>query len=177
MMIHDLIKIKYVSEGYMQDWPYHLLSDEEMFNAFLNIDETETDFFHDYYPLQSDSYLVEYTELINFMRVEIGKYLSAKSQLQDYTLPNWIYSYMLGKVIGPKSPIADRHELLVAIQLDNLEDTFNRKVYKELYDISTKCVNQLRYSSKPSEVRPPTIFGEPHILKYLRLRKSLVQEV
>lgn len=176
MMIHDLIKIKYVSEGYMADWPYHLLSDEEMFEAFLNEDDEGNDFFHDYYPLEADSYLLEYDALVKGLQHEIGKYLSAKSQLSEYRLPDWVYSYMLGKVIGPRSSTTDRHHLLTSLNLDNVDDSFNREIYKSIYDISTKCINKIRYSQNPEDVRPPTIFGESHVLKYIRLRKLMVWE-
>lgn len=177
MMLHDLIKIKYVSEGYMSDWPYHLLSDEEMFKAFLNEDDEGNDFFHDYYPLEADSYLLEYEALKSGIWSEINKFLTYKAQLVDYTIPDWVYSYMLGKVVGPRSSVTDRHDLLVSLGLDNLEDSFNRDVYRSIYDISTKYINKLRYSQNPGDVRPPTIFGEPHVLKYIRLCKVLAWEV
>ena len=38
MFIHDLIKIKYIREGYLPNYPYHMISDEEVFNAFINPD-------------------------------------------------------------------------------------------------------------------------------------------
>lgn len=176
-MIHDIIKIKYVSEGYLPDWPYHLISDEEMFKAFICSDRSTYDFFHDFYPLQSDSYLMEYEALKNGMQKEINNYLSAKLQLKDYTIPDWVYNYMLGKAIGPNSPIVDRHDMLVSLGLDNIDDTFNSVIYRAIYDISTKCISKLRYNQHLSEVRPPTIFGEAHVLKYLRLHKSNIEEV
>ena len=42
--IHNNIKIKYVNLGYLPNWPYHLISDEEMFDAFMSnvvIDKSE----------------------------------------------------------------------------------------------------------------------------------------
>lgn len=35
-LVHDLIKIKYVREGYLPNYPYHLISDSEMCDAFIN---------------------------------------------------------------------------------------------------------------------------------------------
>lgn len=39
--IHDIIKIKYIREGYLSNIPYHLVSDEEMFYAFRGIEYEE----------------------------------------------------------------------------------------------------------------------------------------
>ena len=59
-LLHDIIKIKYTRLGYLPNYPYHLISDEEMFNAFIDLDSesasgsgspsTEAYFFEDYYP-------------------------------------------------------------------------------------------------------------------------------
>ncbi len=38
MLTHDIIKIQYSREGYLPDYPYHMISDREMFNAFICID-------------------------------------------------------------------------------------------------------------------------------------------
>ena len=38
--VHDVIKIKYAREGYLPDLPYHLISDEEMCDAFINLPDS-----------------------------------------------------------------------------------------------------------------------------------------
>jgi hypothetical protein len=58
-LIHDIIKIKYTRLGYLPNYPYHLISDAEMFDAFINLSGTDDSsgssdyverFFTDYYP-------------------------------------------------------------------------------------------------------------------------------
>lgn len=34
-IIHDIIKINYIQSGYLPNYPYYLISDKEMINAFL----------------------------------------------------------------------------------------------------------------------------------------------
>ena len=46
--IYNLIKIKYIREGYLPDLPYHLISDNEMYDAFLSYNE-EQDTFSGYF--------------------------------------------------------------------------------------------------------------------------------
>ena len=50
----DSIKIKYTREGYLPNYPYHMISDEEMFKAFLDV-ENQSGFFYDNYPILEDS--------------------------------------------------------------------------------------------------------------------------
>ena len=42
-IVHDLIKMKYVNEGYLPNWPYHLISDDEMCDAFMRFDQDIND--------------------------------------------------------------------------------------------------------------------------------------
>ena len=39
MSILDNVKIKYIQEGYLPNYPYHLISDIEAFNAFLQVSQ------------------------------------------------------------------------------------------------------------------------------------------
>ena len=39
--IHDIIKIKYSKLGYLPSYPYNLISDKEMFQAFINLSDEE----------------------------------------------------------------------------------------------------------------------------------------
>lgn len=38
-IIHDLIKIRYVNEGYLPNWPYHMIADDEMCDAFIRLEQ------------------------------------------------------------------------------------------------------------------------------------------
>lgn len=88
---------------------------------------------------------------------------------KNYVIPDWVYSYMLGAAIGPLSDTLDKHDLFTMINLDNIEDEFNTKIYASLLDISSEWINKL--PKEQTEHRPPTIFGEPHVIKSLRLQQ------
>ena len=64
MMIHDVIKIKLSREGYLPDYPPHLISDEEMCRAFIRhaTDRSTTDWFHDNFSAP-DGFEAEFAEL------------------------------------------------------------------------------------------------------------------
>ena len=74
---------------------------------------------------------------------------------------------MIGAVIGPMSPIEDRHDLFVLLNLDNMEDEFNDAIYTAIY--RTSEVWTFKLNSEERKLRPPTMFGEPHVLKSLNL--------
>lgn len=200
MLVHDIIKIKYVREGYLKNYPHHLISDEEMCVAFLQkvgdlnttkfsswehmkneIDNWYVGYFIDWYldPLLSqfeeEGYMFDddiVSVLINLLD-EINKYVETlisvnRSNLdQEYQLPDWIYSYMLGRVVSPKSEIIDIHDLLVLLNADNTDDIFTGIAAYTCYQVSRLWVNKL----DPTEKRPPTVFGEPHVIKSLRLQQ------
>lgn len=162
LFIHQVLKIQYVRLGYLPNYPYHLISDVELFNSFLNIDKQEGYFF-DTYPLLYPSLSEEYNALMSDINYHITCYL----QDDSYVLPNWVYSYMLGIVIGPKSNIRDIHDMLVLMHIDNLNDIFTLTAAKTCYDISKAWIKKLSPSLQSH--RSPTIFGEPIVLKSLRL--------
>lgn len=156
----------YVRQGYLPDFPYHLISDSELFDAFLY---NEDNYFSANYPcpLGMES---QYQELKDAMTYHITQYKSeqtSSSSESEYILPDWIYSYMIGAVVGPASHDSDRHDLFVLLDMDNVEDEFTPQIYTAIYDISRKWVFKLQ--SPEREHRPPTMFGEPHVIKSLRL--------
>ena len=180
-LIHDIIKIKYSSLGYLPGYPYHLISDKEMFNAFMNLDSKEDGeyFFDDNYPnpfaeedlvykkLDKDGNVVsevslsgEYTKLKSYMMNLITSYLDN----QILELPDWVYTYMLGEVIYNNSEYLDIHDALVLLGVDNIDNQFTNKDCALCYATSLKYVSTLT-----SGLRPPTVFGEPHVIKQLRL--------
>jgi len=196
MFIHDLIKVKYIQEGYTANYPPHLISDKEMIEAFLSyydydyrtLDEiedgvvltddqrwerflegTEPCFFRDNYPLVDKSLNDQYRKLVDEICFHITEFLES---LEDQPkLPDWVYSYMLGYVIGPASSQLDKHYLLCLMGVDNTMDDYNLLAAKSCYEDS--CYWLSRYSANLYH-RPPTMFGEPHVIKYLRLNSMEV---
>lgn len=195
MFTHDVIKMRYSEEGYLPDYPPHLISDEEMFNAFIpmggdneyfhmddkndkitfNVEDwsryesdTNPSYFKDNYPNVGEANLFTYKAFVADMVYHISKYISDNS----YSVPSWVYSYMLGETIGVNSPKEDIHDLLVMLLCDNIDDEFTPEAATKCVDISTRRINTTGISK--ADHRPITLFGEPFIIKYLRLR-SLVR--
>lgn len=169
-LIHNLIKIKLSSLGYLPDKPYHLFSDSEMCDAFLNEDENKSCFFYDNYPCIDDSLKNKYDELVSCLKYHLSKLKSSKNP--EYILPNWVYSYMLGSVISVYSPDIDKHDLFVLMGLDNIDDEFNTNICESCYNISKQWLSRLPHNHFEKDHRAPTLFGEPHVIKYLRLLSS-----
>lgn len=166
-LTHDIIKIKYVREGYLPNWPHHLISDEEMCDAFLSRDDKNNviGYFNDTYPNVDNDLLDEYNELISSIEYHISNFLKSKDS--DAKLPNWIYSYMLGNVVGPNSDIQDIHDLLVMLNADNLDDIFTPLASRLCYQVSSYWIKKL--SPTDADHRSASVFGELHVIKSLRL--------
>lgn len=180
---HDIIKIKYSRLGYLPNYPYHLISDREMFDAFIGLDgdTSSQTFFHDYYPnpftdnevYQKKDYTGkvlgtvvlqdEYLKLVNYIRTIITAYLDTEDK-SVVTIPDWIYTYMLGEVIYTKSEYLDRFDLLKLMGMNNNDNEFTVSACIKCYDTSLRYVSTLT-----TGLRPPTMFGEPHVIKQLRL--------
>lgn len=189
MFIHDLIKIKLSRLGYLPDYPPHLISDEEMCDAFLpykyDADDPEggyedcmastLNYFRDTYYIDSECGINTDTSLDDIYRklvVDIAYYIhQLKSDLTgDYVLPNWVYSYMLGEVLGPKSDKLDLHDLFIMLGTDNTDDVFTIDCAKACYRESKAWLAKIPESLKVH--RPNSIFGEMHVLKSLRLQAA-----
>lgn len=167
MIVVDDIKIKYVREGYLPNWPYHLISNEEMCNAFLSIssDGQYSGYFIDNYPLVDRSLGEPYNNLVSALQYHINYFLSSTDP--NATLPDWVYSYMLGNVISVNSDVIDIHNLLVLLNADNTDDIFTPITARLCYNESKMWIRKL--PPDEAEHRPPTIFGELHVIKSLRL--------
>lgn len=169
IFIHNVIKIKYIDEGYLPDYPYHLISDEEMFEAFMKVDQEnvlqDTCFFKDNYVCLDSVLEEDYVTLADEIRYHIYEYLEDNT----YKIPDWVYSYMLGECICDTSPVEDRHDYLVLLGLDNVDDEMNGEIQARTLEISRGWIN--KFPSEYKEHRPPTLFGEPHVIKALRLQK------
>lgn len=169
-LIHDVVKIKYTDEGYLPYYPYHLISDSEMIDAFIFND---SNFFDDTYYCDFKEVESEYESLKSYIRDICSRYKSDN----NVNIPDWVYSYMIGAVVGPESGQKDVHDLLVLMNMDNLYDEFNASIYKSISDISRKALgySKTRNVESADGYRPVTVFGEPHIIKYLRLDKVSVR--
>lgn len=197
MFVHDVIKIQYSRAGYLPDIPYHLVSDEEMCDAFIRLPESisskitsdffgptsaqtkttvnwfkyylESDdimYFRDNYPLIDESIGKYYKELVNRIFYEIQEFKNNSDH--DRVLPNWVYSYMLGIVIGPESDKLDIHDMIFAMGVDNLYDDYDLNCAIQCLKISSDWLRKIIVPDGVT-VRPPTMFGEPHVLKSIRL--------
>ena len=138
--IHDVIKIEFTNLGYLPNYPYHLISDEEMFAAFIrDVDPTSKHnfcFFDDYYPCP-DPYIdprdhskdmdfsESYEGLRNDMKNKIVSYLNGNIE----ELPNWVYSYMLHRPISSESDELDISYLYKLFDVTNIgEFTFTPEI-------------------------------------------------
>ena len=129
MFIHDLIKIKLVDEGYLPNIPYHLISDAEMCNAF--IDDSQgvlRGYFIDNYPAYTSDNInavYAYQNLILSIYCYLQLYLQYHKDNIEYKIPDWVYSYMLGAVISVNSDKRDIHDLILPLGVDNIPDDFD----------------------------------------------------
>lgn len=158
MFTHDIIKINYINEGYLPNYPYHLTTDREMFEAFL----AEDGYLADNYPCPDESLQDQYDALVAAIREKIDDYLTNGTELEP-----WIYSYMLGATVGINSDIRDIGDLytLTGLPITTGEAQFTPELAAKCYEISDEW---LRKQVKNTQ-RPATVFGEPHVFKSLRL--------
>ena len=165
-LVNDIIKIKFIESGYLPDYPYHLISDNEMLDAFISPSENSNDYnqgyMFDMYPIDdswSDELKSAYNNLIKSFKSEIDNY---KSDNSNNTISDRLYSYMLGSVIGPNSDKRDIHDLLVLLGYDNIDDIFTQKAAERCLSISSDM-----YTNSPS------MFGELYVIQVLRRLNAL----
>lgn len=198
MLIHDIIKIKYVQLGYIKkNYPYHLISDEEMFNAFIdlgtgftsNLIDKNVRFFDTYYPnpfTLNDYYIKTkvnpngttqeikislsqaYDNLVSNIKDYITDYLEYQGTPNEIynPVPDWIYTYMLGEVVYNKSDYLDIEDTLELLGCDNIDNEFTKEACMNCYRISS---NYISSQFTKGFYRQPTVFGEPHVIKSLRM--------
>lgn len=206
--VHAVIKIQYIREGYLPNWPYHMISDDEMCDAFISIpesisgyitsdyfgitvDKTQTrvdwygaflndnkliSYFKANYPLIDATISSYYKALVNRIFYEIQEFKNNPND--DKALPDWIYSYMLGVVIGPTSDKIDIHDMISSSLMgtDNIDDDYTLDCAIQCLKISKDWLRKI-IVSEGDVIRPPTMFGEPHVLKAIRLfEESLTPE-
>lgn len=159
MFIHDIIKIRYINEGYLPNYPYHMITDIEMFDAFMLEEEG---FFAVNYPLLDNSLQEQYNDLVQGIQDCIDAY-----KADGTAVPDWVYSYMLGNTIGPESDSRDISYLYDLLNITPpIVDEFGPELQPACLAVSEEWLSKLpvKYES-----RPATMFGEPHVIKSLRL--------
>lgn len=180
--MHNVVKINLSRSGYLPNYPYHLISDSEMCDAFLA--EDGSGYFKDQYPLPSENLQSEYDALVAALRYWLD--MCKNSDVDEYEMPDWVYTYMIGGAISSKSDDYDKYDLAVLLNLDDVTQygEFTETIAENCYEISYKWLNKLGSASRyvflengtRFDTRPPTIFGEPHVIKYLRLQQVRVGE-
>lgn len=97
-------------------------------------------------------------------------YVDLAKEKQDIKLiPNWVFSYMIGAVISSTSSLKEIDDL---IALSNMTEfvpagQLTDEMYKSNMKISADWISKLPTMKR--EHRPVTMFGEPHVIKSLRL--------
>jgi hypothetical protein len=132
MLVKDIIKMRYIYDGYLPNYPYHMISDKEIISGFMNSDGAG--FFVDNYPCMINE--AEYLKAYNQLKLSIMYYvllnvhegilsnLSAEAADNIISTPNWVYSYRMGSVISVSSDKYDIHDLEVSLGTSNFSDTF-----------------------------------------------------
>lgn len=176
MFIHDIIKIKYVSEGYLPNYPYHMIDDEEMCSAFML---NHSGFFYDNYGCLKDTLLDAHDLLVSAIQYHINQFLNTRNSTNIYSIPDWVYGYMLGTVIGKNSDSLDIHDLISTLDVDNPIDEFGSPASIACYNVSQDWLRKqptfnansryITVHGNRIDLRPPTMFGEPHVIKSLRV--------
>ena len=206
MLVHDILKIRYSDDGYLINYPPHLISEEEMFDAFMNA--SGEGYFTDNYPYMLEA---EQADNYNQLVLSIMSYIFLY-EIFDEAIPDWVYSYMLGETISINNDKLDIHDLTVALNTPNVSDAFTDACSAACFSVSTawignsqtNIIDLTKYDSdiltndfipklqsiavlnpvgeentlydvyvkneRKIYARPATMFGEPHVLKSLRLK-------
>lgn len=163
MFLHDIIKIRYVDEGYLPNHPYYLISDAEMIDAF----KREDGFFDNSYPCPCDDLQEAYQLLKEAIFAKLDAYLESDKN----TIPDWVYSYMLMRPVtydSDEQDIAYLYEL-TGVQPETILTEFSPQLARACYATSKDWMKK-----RPSRYkdRPPAMFGETHVTKCLRLEQA-----
>lgn len=162
-LVHDIIKIKYVDEGYLPYYPYHMISDNEMCDAFLRLEQDKNRWgipegpyyyrgnFFLMYPLldiqlnterddASDNYA--YSNLVKAIHYHISRFKERASNRE--TLPDWVLTYMLGTVISVSNQPIEIHDVIVPLECDNEDDNFEGTQSVACYKTSKDWIRKVQ---------------------------------
>lgn len=167
MLIVDTLKIKYIQSGYLPNWPYHLISDLELINAFI---VNQSNYFDDNYKIDTkDEEIIDaYDELKANIMYHVNSCLEESSLS---LLPEWVFSYMIGSVVCSTSELKEIDDLIALSNLESVvpSGVFNDYLYKSNISISSDWLSKLPEEKRYH--RSPSVFGEPHVIKSLRLSR------
>lgn len=179
-LIEDVIKIRYVNMGYLPDTPYHLISEIEMIDAFRreSSDPLKQGVFQDFYPCpateaEDENVYNAYHTLKDKIQYVLEEHLNPKDPNKpEYpVIPNWVYSYMLLRPIGPNSPESD-----IAYMYNLLNEPSDNGAYLYTPHIAFLCLRNseswLTRTASRYRDRVPTVFGETYVTKSLRLDQA-----
>lgn len=162
MFTHDIIKILYTNLGYLPGYPFWLIDDSEMFNAFVK----EEGVFEEFYPCPSQ----DLSEQYGLLKENIFGFI-VEYQQSGKEIPDWVYSYMLLQPITYQSSLQDIEYLfsLNNMDVEDQEAQFNEDIAKSCYQVSVDWMKKQPWKYKD---RVPTMFGEAHVVKSLRLEQA-----
>lgn len=151
----------YVDMGFLPNYPYHLISDKEMFDAFLR----EDGFFETYYPCPDPEFEDAYDALLQCITNYINNF-----ETDGTPIPNWVYSYM---IMRPVTYESDEEDIDYICELANIDKpdllaVFTKQVAETCFEVSTRWLQKMPSADR----RPPTMFGENHVTKSLRLTQA-----
>lgn len=157
----DIIKIKYIEQGYLSGYPYWMTTDKEMTDAFLMDDG----YFAVNYPLVDPSLEDQYNELLDAIKTHIAAYHASNGGID---IPYWVLSYMIGSAISISSDPLDIEYLKSSFNLPTTSSQFDAELAQNCYRESVEWIQKLPPDQRN---RPATMFGEPHVVKSLRLKE------
>lgn len=175
MELHDIIKIRYVREGYLPNYPYHMISDDEMFEAFIPSDPQLSGYFGYWYAAPDNAELIGY---YNTLLQSIQYHIAMKKADPDYEIPAFVYTYMFGAAVGPRSDSKYIHDIITPLGAGNIDDSYTEQAMFAVYAESRYFLDRVQkditaeWNGLTVHLRPPTIYGEPHVAKSIRQRLS-----
>lgn len=127
------------------------------------------------YPLLYEEMRSAYEELISALYYHIEVHLNSARDVIPVAVPDWVYSYMNGAVISVNSDALDIHDFFSLMNLDNQAGQFTKEIQESCLEISSKWIKKLPPTK--NIMRPPTMYGEPHVIKSLRIAGLLADDV
>lgn len=113
------------------------------------------------------SILQSYRSTLNFSPSQVEENETSEDK-KVTSIPYWIYSYMLLRVVGPKSDYLDVQDMKSLLGVDiTTSDEVTKDLMLKCLTISSKIAGD---ASEAREQYCPTIFGDTYIEKYMRLR-------
>ena len=158
-MLHELTHLEMMLSAQRNGKLQTIGFTQKNFDAFL---QEDGGFFAINYPLLDDDLQEDYNLLFSGITECIQAHIT-----DGVDIPSWVYSYMLGNTLSIYSDSADIAYLYELLGLPTeVYDTFGADLQPACLEVSKEWLSKLpaKYGS-----RPATLFGEPHVIKSLRL--------